>query len=279
MNEYYRTILNDQIKKGLLDAVSAAKIKHSFLTGRLREIVVHALLEPMLTNQFSTGTGKIVDYNGAVSKEIDICIYSKNLLPPVFFSANEKLAIFPLESVLSCIEVKSSFSKKNIEDAYNNFACIERDLVSTSGIHDSNNNPQPQIIVKPHYRLFIFQTEIKNYSPESFLRLYQKIDPNWNSNPLISHVCLAGKGAFCFTQQGWIHMAYDAINNIHEEVISFLATTVQDLPRTEQSRGIPRIGYYLVDPYATDRLIEGKLHQRPWIPGKLIFKLQGLEYK
>jgi hypothetical protein len=277
MNEYYRTILNDHIKKGLLDAVSAAKMKHPFLTGRLREIVIHNLLEPMLNNQFSMGNGKVVDYNSAMSKEIDICIYSKKLLPPVFFSSNEKLAIFPLESVLSCIEVKSRFSKKSIEDAYNNFACIERDLVLSSGLHDIYNNPQPQIVVKPHYRLFIFQTGIKNYSPESFLKVYMQIDPNWNSNPLISHICLAGKGSFCFTQQGWIHMGYDEQNNIHEEVISFLATTVQDLPRTEESRGIPRIGYYLADPYATDRLIDGKLHQRPWNPGKLVFKLQGVE--
>jgi len=276
MNEYYRTILKDNIKKGLLDASSAAQIKHPFLTGRLREIVVHQLLEPMLNNHFSIGTGKIIDYNGAISNEIDICIYSQNLVPPVFFSSNDKLAIFPFESVLSCIEVKSSFSKKNIEDAYEKFVRIERGLTMTSGLHDENNNPQPQIIVKPHYRLFIFKTELKNYSPESFLKTYSKIDPNWNTTPLISHICLAGKGSFCFSNQGWIHMAYDECNNIHEEVITFLSTTVHDLPRTEDTRGVPKIGYYLTDPYATDRLIDGKLHIRPWNPGKLIFKFQGL---
>ncbi|WP_158994736.1 DUF6602 domain-containing protein [Mucilaginibacter sp. L196] len=277
MNDYYRTILNDNIKKGLLDAISASKIKHPFLTGRLREIVVHQLLEPMLNNNFSMGTGKIIDYNGSISNEIDICIYSQNLLPPIFFSQNDNLAIFPFESVLSCIEVKSSFSKKNIDDAYKKFSGLERDLILTTGVHDSDNNPHPQIVVKPHYRLFIFQADMKNYSPESFLITYKKIDPKWNSAPVISQVCIAGKGSFCFTDQGWIHMAYDESNNIHEEVISFLATIVQDLPRTEYSRGVPRIGYYLVDAYTTDRIIDGKLHIRPWRPGKLIFKLQELQ--
>jgi hypothetical protein len=272
MNDYYRTIINDNIKKGLLDAASASAIKHPFLTGRLREIVVHQLLEPMLNNRFSTGTGKIIDYAGAISSEIDICIYSKNLLPPIFFSSRDNLAIFPLESVLSCIEVKSTFSKRNIEDTYKKFLSIENELVATSGVHDQNHNPHPQIVVNPHYRLFIFNTEVKNYTPESFLNTYKKIDPNWDTDPVISHVCLAGKGSFCFTIQGWIHLGYDEENAIHEEIISFLATTVQDLCRTEESRGMPLVGYYLTDTYKTDRIIDGKLHARPWNPGKISFR-------
>ncbi|RWY47472.1 hypothetical protein EPL05_21755 [Mucilaginibacter gilvus] len=227
----------------------------------------------MLTNQFSIGTGKVIDYNGAVSKQIDICIYSKNLLPPIFFPSKNNLALFPFESVLSCIEIKSSFSKKNIIDAYNNFNYIERNLSLTSGLHDENHNPQPQVVVKPHYRLFIFDTSQKNYSQESFLNTYKLIDPNWDSEPLIAHVCLVGKGSFCFIDKGWIHKSYDGINNIHEENISFLGTVVQDLPRTEGSRGIPRIGYYLSDAYATDKIVQGKLNIRPWTPGKTVFKL------
>jgi hypothetical protein len=178
--------------------------------------------------------------------------------------------------VLSCIEVKSSFSRKNIKDAYEKFLHLENELTMTSGIHDDNNNPQPQIIVKPHYRLFIFESKAKKYSPELFLNIYKEMDPNWNSHPLIMHVCIAGKGAFCFTSQGWIHMEYDDKESIHEEVISFLGTVVQDLPLTELSRGIPKIGYYLTDTYKMDRLIEGKLHVRPWRPGKLVFKLTDL---
>jgi len=273
MNNYYRTILNDHIKKGLLDAVIASKIEHPLLTGRLREIVLQGLLKPMLNGRYSMGTGKVIDYEGILSKEVDICIYSKNLHPPVFFSTNDKFGIFPYESVLSCIEVKSDFSKKNINDAYQKFLHLDSALTMTSGIHDESGNPLPQIIIKPQYRLFIFQSTIKNYSPESFLNVYKKIDPNWDSKPIIAHVCIAGKGSFCFTNQGWIHTGFDSEENIHEEVISFLGTVVQDLARVEGSRGIPRIGYYLTDPYKTDRIVKGKLHERPWKLGKLAFKL------
>jgi len=212
-----------------------------------------------------------------LSKEIDICVYSKNLHPPVFFSNNEKLGIFPYESVLSCIEVKSEFSKRSIGDAYEKFAHLDSALTMTSGLHDSNSKPQPHIIVKPHYCLFIFNSTIKNYSPESFLKLYKKIDPNWDSKPIIGQVCVAGKGSFCFTNQGWLHMGYNGPQQIHEEVIAFVGTLIHDLPRTEDSRGIPRIGYYLSDPYTMDRIIDGKFHERPWSSNSLKFKLSNMD--
>jgi hypothetical protein len=99
MNDYYRTILDGQIKKALSDAKSAIQLKHPYLTGRLREIVLHQLIEPLLNNNYSIGNGKIIDYDGNISSEIDICIYSKNLHPPIFFSTNDKLGLFPIESV------------------------------------------------------------------------------------------------------------------------------------------------------------------------------------
>jgi hypothetical protein len=271
MNNYYRSILNDHIKKGLLDAGIASKMEHPLLTGRLREIVLHELLKPMLNDRYSMGTGKVVDYEGVLSKEVDICIYSKNLHPPVFFSANDKLGIFPFESVLGCIEVKSDFSKKNVKDTYDKFLHLNSALTMTSGTH-RNDNPQPHIIIKPHYSLFIFQSTIKSYKPESFINVYKKIDPNWDSKPILGHICIAGKGSFFFTNQGWLHMGYDSDKNIHEEVIAFLGTVIHDLPRTEDSRGIPRIGYYLTDTYKMDRIIKGKFHERPWGSDKLAFK-------
>jgi len=90
MNSYYRSILNDHIKKGLLDARNASKIEHPLLTGKLREIVLHELLKPMLNDRYSMGTGKVVDYEGVLSKEVDICVYSQNLHPAVFFSYDDK---------------------------------------------------------------------------------------------------------------------------------------------------------------------------------------------
>lgn len=47
MNDFYRTILNNNIQKALIDAKSISKIKHPYLIGKLRELFVYDLLTEM----------------------------------------------------------------------------------------------------------------------------------------------------------------------------------------------------------------------------------------
>lgn len=277
MNDYYRKIIDAQIKKALTDAKLAIKINHPYLVGKLREIVLHQLIEPLLNNNYSIGNGKIVDYNGNMSSEIDLCIYSKNLHPPVFFSSNEKLAIFPIESVLKTIEVKSEFNLKNLEDTFLKFSRLDKELILTAAFHDENNEVVPTYFIKPHYSLFAFNTKYKNYSPDKILEIYSKVDQNWSDNPLITNICIAGKGCLCNTPRGWIHVTNDK-KGTNEEIISFIATTINDLHRIEQSRGTPLIGYYLTDSLNIDKLINGKFINKPWGEGKLIFKNSNPEF-
>lgn len=272
MNNYYIKILDSQIKKGLADAKSAIELKHSYLTGRLREIVLNELIQPMLNNNYSIGNGKIVDYLGNISNEIDLCIYSKNLHPPIFFSSSDKMGIFPFESVLNTIEVKSEFNLKNLRDAFLKFDQLDKELIMTAAYHDERGDVVPTYFIKPHYALFAFDTRLKNYSPEKILEMYSKIDENWEHYPLISNICIANKGWLCNTSQGWVHRSYDKDRNSNDEIIGFLSTIINDLPRIEESRGNPRIGYYLTDPFELDKLIDNKFVNKPWGDGKYIFK-------
>jgi hypothetical protein len=272
MNDYYRKILDTQIKKGLADARLAIELKHPFLTGKLREIVLHQLIEPMLNDNYSIGNGKVVDYEGNMSKEMDLCIYSKNLHPPIFFSSNEKLGIFPIESLLNAIEVKSELNMKNLKDTFSKFTQLNEDLIMTAAFHDENHDAIETYFVKPHYSLFAFNTHLKKYSPEKILELYSKVDKEWDTFPLVTNICIANKGWLCNTHQGWIHISYNSMNNFNEEIVGFLATLVNDLPRIEESRGTPRIGYYLTDPFNVDKLIEDKFINKPWGEGKYVFR-------
>jgi uncharacterized protein DUF6602 len=271
MNDYYRTILDAEIKKGLADAKSAIQMNHSYLTGRLREIVLHQLIEPMLNSNYSIGNGKIVDYDGKISGEIDLCIYSKNLHPPVFFSANDKLGIFPIESVLNTIEVKSELNPKNLKDAYLKFSQLNKEFTLTAARHDENQNIVQTYFIKPHYSLFAFSTRLKDYTPEKVLEMYSKVDDKWDTLPLITSICIANRGWLCNTHKGWMHISFDEINNFNEEIVGFLATLVNDLPDIEASRGNPRIGYYLTDPFNIDKFIDGKFVNKPWGEGKYVF--------
>lgn len=263
MNEYFKKNLTNRIHKALMDSETASGIEHPYLSGKLREIVLHQLIEPLLNRQYSIGTGKIIDYRGEQSKEVDLCMYSNNLLPPFFFSEKDSLGIFPIESVLGCIEVKTTLNKITLEDAYTKFKFIEDNLQTTGGFHDVNENPMAHIFVKPKYSVFAFRTDTK-YTPESILKLYSKIDPDWNDNPLITSICLANNGWICYTIKGWLHMPFNEQTKVNEEIIGFLCATIHDLPRTEHNRGIPRIGYYLSDPSTMGRFRNGKLVKRPW---------------
>ncbi len=76
MNEIIRGVILRNIQKALSDAKQAKEITHNGLNGRLKEILLNDLISPLLNNRYSLGTGKIVDYKGSQSKQIDICIYS-----------------------------------------------------------------------------------------------------------------------------------------------------------------------------------------------------------
>lgn len=272
MNNYYRKILDSQIKKGLSDAKSAIELKHPYLTGKLREIVLHELIKPMLNNNFSVGNGKIIDYDGNISGEIDLCIYSKNLHPPIFFSSSDNLGMFPIESVLNTIEVKSEFNIENLKDAFLKFSKLDKEFTMTAAQHDENQDIVEGFFIKPNYTLFAFNTRLKKYSPSKILEMYSKIDQNWDTFPLITSICIADRGWLCNTHQGWLHISYDKTNNFNEEIIGFLATLINGLPSIELSRGNPRIGYYLTDPFNVDFLIGMEFVNKPWGEGKYVFK-------
>lgn len=270
MNEYFRSILDGNVKKALKDAKLAIKIQHPYLIGRLREICLHQLIEPMLNGNYSVGSGKIIDYQGNISGEIDLCVYSKNLHPPIFFSQFEKTGLFPVESVLEAIEVKSDFNLRNLKDGFAKFLDLDRKLLYTAAIHDGNEFLSSYFI-KSHYGLFFFDYRRKIYSPEKILEIYSKVDPNCFDSPLIGNICIAGKGWLCFTNQGWMHKSYNKDSGINEEIIGYLSTLTNGLPSMEQSRGNPRIGYYLTNPIHYDKLINGRFVNKPWGDQELIF--------
>jgi len=103
-----------EIIKGFIGEVEALKnLTHPTLKGQLRELFTSKILSKFLTSQFGIGTGLIINQSGEQSKQIDIVIYDKRILPP--FIEERKLGIYPAESVLAVIEVRSWIYKKTIK--------------------------------------------------------------------------------------------------------------------------------------------------------------------
>ena len=98
---------------GLIGKIHASsKLGHRLTKGELRELFLSDLLRPFLTHQFGLGSGIIVNQRGKESRQTDIVIYDKSIIPP--FIKESHIGVYPAESVLATIEVKSNLRKTDI---------------------------------------------------------------------------------------------------------------------------------------------------------------------
>lgn len=104
-----RTIIQKHtstITKALVEeAKSIADLQHPGVKGKLRELFITKVLDSFLTTQYGMGNGTVINHKGVQSNETDVIIYDKRILPP--FIKEQDLAVYPAESVIATIEVKS----------------------------------------------------------------------------------------------------------------------------------------------------------------------------
>lgn len=104
-----RTVIqkhSTSLVKNLIDMVkSLSTLQHELTKGELRELFVANILDGFLTTQFEIGSGIITNQRGEQSNQTDILIYDNRILPP--FIRKQNLGVYPAESVIATIEVKS----------------------------------------------------------------------------------------------------------------------------------------------------------------------------
>lgn len=87
------------------------------LIGAAKEHPARVQLERLMPEGIAVGSGIVVDSYGGVSKQQDIIIYEK--LCPVFtHNGAPEASYFPVEGVIAVGEVKSTFGKRELEDAF-----------------------------------------------------------------------------------------------------------------------------------------------------------------
>lgn len=97
-------------------AKSIIKMDEDGTKGYLREYFLHEVLEEMLPVHIGAGSGIIVKpikKDSGVnpeSSQCDVIIYDKRILPP--FIANTKISVYPIQSVIGIIEVKTGINDK-----------------------------------------------------------------------------------------------------------------------------------------------------------------------
>ncbi|UVK81293.1 hypothetical protein LOY46_17140 [Pseudomonas sichuanensis] len=98
----------------LLNLFSATgALNHQGQKGGFREQFVKSLLGSLLPHHYGIGSGIVVDYKGNQSPQVDLVIYDRRKMPPIL--ERDGHGIYPIDSVLRVLEVKSTIDKPSID--------------------------------------------------------------------------------------------------------------------------------------------------------------------
>ena len=243
MNDIFKDKFNLEIEHAKELANHAQKIDHSGIKGQIREITLEKLIKPFLPNFYQVGNGKLVAANNNQSRQMDIIVYSKYIMPPILY--NTELGIFPAESCLAAIEVKSKLDATEIQTTINKLNEINSiNYPISSGFLAPNGFNFQTVKIKEIFRvLFAYDSDAKGSEVER----YKTYDPGLNG---IDCLCIIGKGLWVFaknqaTQKREIALSVKAIDN--NEVMMFLAVLLESINDSFQYRGLPPARTYFID--------------------------------
>jgi len=115
MNDLIKKLFQSLQEKMLADLHMTGVMSHPGDKGESTELNWKNLLENHLPKRYSVTKGKVVDYLGNESEQIDIIVYDRQYSPLVFnYNGVEYI---PAESVYAVFEVKQNLSKDHIDYA------------------------------------------------------------------------------------------------------------------------------------------------------------------
>lgn len=109
---------------------SISILNHSINIGTARENIIEGFLKRILPKSIEYYTGELIDSNNNSSGQLDIILHSIFLPKLDLFGT---INLFPVETVLGIIEVKSNLDKLNLESAFSSYEKI-KELNNNSNI-------------------------------------------------------------------------------------------------------------------------------------------------
>lgn len=99
-------------------------VGHNGEMGRANELALAQLATRLLPSTVEVGTGIIIDSSGARSKQIDVIVYERVSQPQVMAQSTQLL--FPVETVVAALEVKTTVDAAAVADAGAKFASVKQ---------------------------------------------------------------------------------------------------------------------------------------------------------
>jgi hypothetical protein len=234
----YQALLRGKVASAILQARMSAKLSHQGLKGSVLEILLSQLFRPLLPSDIGVGTGQIIEANSdRMSPQIDIVIYNKSILPPILIDSN--LGLFPIESVLYTIEVKTTLTSAGIATANTSAKNIRNNFEYLPGQIDSNGKRIKHPIGKPISVVFALNTDLKKggmTEAERYKKVYK------NDDIFLSAICVAGREYSYEYDDNWVTMRN---KEDFDEILSFIAGLTNTYRTVSNTRGYPLLGHYV----------------------------------
>jgi hypothetical protein len=235
----YQAIFRTRVAAALKEATSASELRHNGVKGAILETLVSKLFSPLLPSDIGVGTGQIIDsYSGALSHQMDIVLYDRSILPPILFDA--KLGLFPVESVLYAIEVKTTLSASELRSAHDAAKELANKFGYRSGLRDKSGSEVHHSIEKLRSVVFALKSDLCGASLTEAER-YRKI--YGDDVAYLRAICVAGREYWFDDGNFWV-----GTTNAqgYDEVLAFIGGITNTYRSVSLSRGNPSLGEYIM---------------------------------
>jgi hypothetical protein len=218
MNPFFRNSLLIAIRGAIAEAEAASQMDHLYLRGTLREIASLGFIKPWLTSKFATGSGKITDCNGKLSNEIDIIIYANDVIPPVVYS-DDGFGLYPCESCIATIEVKSKLTATELQSALKSSTLISPSHMEfqSGRLDETGTKTISHGFVETGRCLFVFSSDLSGNGTTELERYQKYVNPS--NHERLDLICVVGAGCWVYKrlengENAWV--LFPATDNFDE---------------------------------------------------------------
>lgn len=195
--------------------------------GAFREFFVAQLIRPFVPPHFGIGSGIVMDFYERQSKQSDVIIYDHRLLPPILLAGDR--GIFPVDSVLAVIEVKSclkAFHYISLVDAARRISPNTKDNPQGLHIQTEANTPDKRTPY-PLYAVFAYTSDARDKDEGS--RLEEQVP---NRSDFIKLICVLDKGIWSIKNGKWWKHSDVDMQNISVRFLLMLLNRLEEVAKT-----------------------------------------------
>lgn len=184
----------------------AGGLEHEGEKGAFREYFVSSLIKPCLPFHFDVGSGVVVDRYGKQSRQSDVIIYDKRMMPPILEVGGR--GIYPIDSVMCVLEVKSCLKSSH----YNSLADAAFRLSprNIDGLKVCvKGNLEKGETYYPLYAIFSFTSDAEK---DELVRAREQVGNGYEISELFKLIGVLDKGVW--SQSGYNTKGKLAIDNV-----------------------------------------------------------------